>query len=195
MAHKAFSHARSDFRSELQLLIIQRNELFARSLSRYLGAHYAQVHVVRDAAAAEQILQSGGRFQLVCGQALGATDPDGVTCITRWREQFPGILRAVLATGAEGLQEVPAAIDAVFHKPSEPQKLLDLLQISTLTPNPTRQPQKAALTQESVSTEDLMKTTKSKTKAHDLKTLKDKNAIVARPSATAVSTAQGFTVA
>jgi|GEM_PF-4000307 len=195
MAHTAFSHAWSDFRSEVQLLIIQRNELFARSLARYLGAHYAKVHVVSTAAAAEQLLRTPGQFHLLCGHALGPSDPDGVSCIVRWKSEFPGVLRAVLATGAEGLADLPAAVDALFMKPSEPRVLLELLQVSNLIHTPTREPHLAANKQQSVSNEDLMKTTNTKTKAHDLKTLKDKAAIVARPSATAVSTAQGFTVA
>jgi DNA-binding NarL/FixJ family response regulator len=196
MAHTAFSHAWPDFRTEVHLLIIQRNELFARSLARYLGAHYAMVHVVGTAAAAELVLRAPGvRFHVVCGHALGPGDPDGVSCIVRWRNEFPGVLRAVLATGAEGVEDLPTAVDALFRKPSNPEVLLELLQISTLVQTPTQQPQVAANKQQSVSNEDLMKTTNTKTKAHDLKTLKDKTSIVARPSATAISTAQGFTVA
>ena len=40
-----------------------------------------------------------------------------------------------------------------------------------------------------------MKTTKTQTKAHDLKTLKEKSTITPRPSSATISTAQGFSIA
>lgn len=195
MGHKAFTPARLDFRSETQLLIVQRNELFARALARYLSAQYVRVLVANTAADAEALVRTAsGRMHVVCGYALGPGEPDGISCLARWRTEFPSVVsRAVLATGADELPPLPAAIDGVFRKANEPWELLDLLQVSTLTP--TQRPHLAAFNQDSVSNEDIMKTTKTQTKAHDIKTLKDKSAIVARPSATALSTAQGFSVA
>jgi DNA-binding response OmpR family regulator len=195
MAHKAFTRAWPDFRSETQLLIVQRNELFARSLARYLSAHYSRVLVASTAAAAEELLrESSTRLHVVCGQVLGAGEPDGVSCLVRWRAEFPDVVvRAVIATGADTLPTMPTAVDGLFRTPNDPRELLELLQIPALIP--TQQPHFATFNHDSVPNEDIMKTSKTQTKAHDIKTLKDKSAIVARPSATALSTAQGFTVA
>jgi DNA-binding NarL/FixJ family response regulator len=193
MAHKAFTPARRDFRSEIHLLIVQRNELFARALARYLSAHYEKVLVATTATAAEGWLStSNARFHVVCGQTLGLGDPDGVSCLVRWRAEFPNLARAVLATGAEGLPAIPSAIDGVFRKPSHTAELLELLQVSSFTAHPTQKPLLAALNPDS--NENIMKTSKTQTKAHDLKTLKDRTAVATRPGAAPVSTAQGFTV-
>jgi len=194
MAHKAlttahFSYASPDCRSELHVLIVQRNELLARSLARYLSAHYSRVVVASTAAEAETCLRSTtARLHVVCGQVLGDGEADGVSCLSRWRAEFPGVQRAILATGSDEPLGSTPGIDGVFHKPSEPRALLALLQIPALTATSTALPQAATH-------KDIMNA--NKTKAHDLKTLKERAAVAAASKASQTAlpkAAQGFTL-
>jgi len=194
MAHKAlttahFSYASQDCRSEVQVLIVQRNELLARSLARYLGAHYVRALVVSTAAEAESVLRSTtSLLHVVCGQVLGDGEPSGATCIGRWRAEFPHVTRAILATGSDEPIGSAAGVDGVFLKPSEPRDLMALLQAPALsTPRTDLQ---AAATHK-----DIMNA--NKTKAHDLKTLKERAAVAAASKAgqsAQPKVAQGFTV-
>jgi len=195
MAGAAFNRAAADFRSEVHLLIIQRNELLARSFARYLRPYYAEVHVAATAADADLVLPTlRTNVHVVCGQRLGADEVDGVGCIQRWRQQYPAIVRAVLASSAEIVRdEVPSGDDG-FRTPSEPRALEGLL-LSTPTGLRDELWQLSQFESPTTLTEDSMKTTKTQTKAHDLKTLKEKSTIAPRPSAGTLSTAQGFSVA
>jgi len=195
MASKAltssrFTHASADCRSEVHLLIVQRNELFARSLARYLSAHYSQILIVGTAADAEARLQNAPEttFHVVCGQTLGPGEPSGAACITHWRALFPAVARASRATGAEHPNEAAPGVDGVFRKPSDPRELLALLRLSAL-PALQPEPQLASIQK------DIM--TSNKTKAHDLKTLKERAAVAAASKAgqsAQPKVAQGFTV-
>ena len=128
MTHTAFNRATMDFRTEVHLLIIQRSELLARSFARYLRPHYAQVHLASSAVEARAFLSAAQTpLHVVCGQRLGPADADGMTCIQRWRLEFPLIARAVLATGSEHVPDGVPGVDAVFRTPGEPQVLETLL--------------------------------------------------------------------
>jgi DNA-binding NarL/FixJ family response regulator len=195
MAHTAFNRAAKDFRTEVHLLIIQRNELLARSFARYLRPYYAHVHVTSTARDAEDLLRTvQAPVHVVCGLRLAPIEADGARCIERWRREFPAIVRAVLATGADDVPSEVPGVDAVFHTPSEPRALEDLLRGSPRS-SLSDESKISQFGQQQILTEDSMKTTKNQTKAHDLKTLKEKSTIAPRPTAGTLSTAQGFSVA
>lgn len=189
-AHESFTGTRGSFTCATHLLIVQRNQLLARSLSRYLSDHYERVYTVATPEDGEVALADGHAhlWHLVCGQDFGDLI-DGVSCISRLRRGHPGIVRAVLATACDALPPLPASVDGVFHKPSHPAELLALLHGPSRFPLPTSLPHAATF-------EEIMKTTTPKT--HDLKTLKERTAIMStsKPTTTTVaSTSQGFTVA
>jgi DNA-binding response OmpR family regulator len=189
-AHQSFTGTRTSFTCATHLLIVQRNPLLARSLSRYLSDHYEHVCSVTAPEDAEVALADGRahRWHLVCGQDFDGLI-DGISCISRLRLGYPGIVRAVLATACDALPPLPSSIDGVFHKPNHPAELLALLH------GPSRLPLPTSL-QHAATFEEIMKTTIPKT--HDLKTLKERAALISTSKSTTTtvaSTAQGFTVA
>jgi DNA-binding response OmpR family regulator len=189
MAHKAVGVLRPDFKSEIHLLIVQRNQLLARSLARYLSAHYARVVVASTTGEAEARLQSGVgiRWHVICGQMF-ESGPEGISCLSRWRAEFPAIARAILATGCDAVEPLPAGVDGSFHKPNDPRELLALLQVHNRSTTPTE-------LHLASTNKDTMTSTKIKT--HDLKTLKDRTSTTAASKATPASmpkVAQGFTM-
>jgi hypothetical protein len=117
-----------------KLMIVQTHQLAASSLGRYLGQYFDVVRVARSRGEAEKLFREGSPFtHLVCGDDLGAHEPRGCELIVSWRRLYPGIARAVLATGAEphwhrsSTGNVTPGVDAVFKKPDEPGRLLNLL--------------------------------------------------------------------
>jgi DNA-binding NarL/FixJ family response regulator len=116
-----------------KLLIVQRNQLTARSLGRYLGRYFGAVSVVCSRSEAEALFHDGSLFtHLVCGDDFGTHELRGCELIVKWRNLHPEIACAVLATGADiraGSHGVGSAggVDAIFKKPDEPGRLLSLL--------------------------------------------------------------------
>jgi CheY-like chemotaxis protein len=120
-----------DSRLPHALLIVQRNQLAARSLRRYLGPYFHDVSVASSREDAERLLQENAQFtHLLCGDDLGTSEPRGCELIAAWRRAHPEICRAVLATATEMKKETPSGVDAVFEKPAEPSQLLELLGIT-----------------------------------------------------------------
>jgi len=178
---------RPGFKVETPILVVQRNAFLARSLGRYLAAHYATVHVTASPSEAERYLaaEPNAPWRLVCGQAFGADEPDGISAIAAWRARYPGIFRAILATGAGISGPCPVGVDGLFEKPGAPADLLELLSLDCNTKNPIVPLER--------NHEYPMKNTTPK--LHDLKTLKERvSAQTNTKSSTAqVSTARGFT--
>lgn len=124
-SHASIESARLDRR----LLVVQRNPFVARSLARYLGADFSKVDVAYDCAAAEVILADPSRTptHLVCGQNFGTGEVSGSELCAKWRGRFPALERVVLATSELIAAGPLPGVDAVFHKPARPQRLLELL--------------------------------------------------------------------
>lgn len=112
-----------------RLLIVQRNAFAARSMQRYLAAHFDSVQL---AEAGEQVaaLLSDGSYSpthLICGEDLGPYSECGSSLIPHWRALCPSLVCVVLATGALDLPRDLPGVDAVLQKPSEASRILALL--------------------------------------------------------------------
>ncbi len=114
------------------LLLIQQQAAVARALSRYLSNYYSEVVVADSPESAEDILgaMNPPPTHVVCGQYFGPDRPRGQELLTSWRGRYPGIRRAVLATGAEDLAPGLDGIDGVYQKPAPLSGLLTLLGLS-----------------------------------------------------------------
>jgi hypothetical protein len=119
------------------LLLVQKQASAARALGRFLTGYYRQVLVAETPEAAEALL---GKDQVptdvVCGQDFGPDRPLGQDLLRGWRRQHPGIRRAVLATGAEGVPDNIEGVDGIYQKPAPLSQLLHLLGVHSLESSP-----------------------------------------------------------
>lgn len=110
------------------VLLVQYQVSVARALSRNLTQFYRDVHLAVTPDEAELLLEKrNSQLHLVCGQYFGVGRPLGQHLIATWRERYPEIRRAVLATGAELDSEQLEGVDGVYHKPAPIFLLLNLL--------------------------------------------------------------------
>lgn len=110
------------------VLLVQYQVSVARALSRNLTQFYRDVHLAVTPDEAELLLEKrSSQLHLVCGQYFGLGRPLGQNLIATWRERYPEIRRAVLATGAELDSEQLEGVDGVYHKPAPIFLLLNLL--------------------------------------------------------------------
>jgi DNA-binding NarL/FixJ family response regulator len=112
-----------------QLLIVQRNELAARSLARHLSEEFDAVTFAHSPEEAEAVLSDPARSptHVVCGLNFGSGAPSGSELIPRWREAYPTLACVVLATGQGDLPEALDGIDGIYLKPSSPTLLARML--------------------------------------------------------------------
>jgi len=115
------------------LLLVQKQGSTARALGRFLTSYYQEVLVAETPEAAEALL-GGNRVatDVVCGQDFGPGRPLGQHLLPGWRRQHPGIRRAVLATGAEGVPDNIEGVDGIYQKPAPLSQLLHLLGVHSL---------------------------------------------------------------
>lgn len=175
------------------MLLVQHQALAARALARFLGKYYADLALAGSPEAAEELLtaRTGVPTHLVCGQNFGPDAPGGQDLVVSWRQRFPDISWAVLATGAEGLASNLVGVDAVYEKSARLSVLLNLLSV--------RDNSRSHLGSSYYSTQlkdDKMKEIQTP-KAHNVSTLKER--LVQAPKTDklpgSLSSAQGFAVA
>jgi hypothetical protein len=118
------------------LLLVQKQSSAARALGRFLTGYYQQVLVAETPEAAEALLfEDRVTTDVVCGQDFGPGRPLGQDLLRGWRRQHPGIRRAVLATGAEGVPDNIEGVDGIYQKPAPLSQLLHLLGVHSLDSN------------------------------------------------------------
>ena len=112
-----------------RLLIVQRNAFAARSMQRYLAAHFDSVQLAETGDQVEALLRDGSYSptHLICGEDLGPYSECGSRLIPQWRQLCPSLTCVVLATGALELPEQLPGVDVVLQKPSEAGRILALL--------------------------------------------------------------------
>ncbi|HXS15888.1 MAG TPA: hypothetical protein VN764_01795 [Polyangiaceae bacterium] len=115
------------------LLLVQKQGSAARALGRFLTGYYREVLVAETPEAAEALLdEERVATDVVCGQDFGPGRPLGQDLLAGWRRQHPGIRRAVLATGAEGVPDNIEGVDGIYQKPAPLSQLLHLLGVCSL---------------------------------------------------------------
>ncbi len=183
------------------LLLVQSQTLAARALGRFLRQYYDEVFVAETPEAAEHVLRCAAAppSHLICGEDFGPDRPRGCELVPYWRQRYPDITRAILATGAEGLKQTALpGIDGVFAKPAALSQLLDLLQLRRTQRSPAPQSGHVSSTSSTPTNptpymEQIMNT--KTPKAHNVDALKERLNPAAKPSnqPAPIRTAQGFT--
>ena len=114
--------------SKRTLLIVDDTLNVGRAISRVLGRHFDEVHVVTSGAEGDAVLEKTRVTHLVCDQSLGEEDPPGLELVPRWRKEHPSIERAIILTGfpEESLSATPG-VDAIVSKLTGTEELVSVL--------------------------------------------------------------------
>jgi DNA-binding NtrC family response regulator len=110
------------------LMIVDDTPNIGRALSRMIGRHFDEVHVLTGAAEASDLLGRTRVTHVICDQCLGEGDPRGLDLVPRWRRAHPSIERAIVLTGFDARTLVAGPeIDAVVSKLTGSHELMGLL--------------------------------------------------------------------
>jgi DNA-binding response OmpR family regulator len=112
-------------------LVVDRNELTARSLARYLSDEFDAVEVADGHERAQAVFDDATRAptHLVCGQNFGPNQTCGIEMVRKWREQTPSLERVVLATDPAQVPNDLNGVDWLCLKPLDPERLVALLDV------------------------------------------------------------------
>ncbi len=101
-----------------KLLILDDRADVLRSLARYFGAYFDEVHTAQSPEAAERILADSEPEALLCDYWLGHGMPTGTELVARWRARFGCLRRVALMTGTkDSALSGTESVDRVFEKP------------------------------------------------------------------------------
>jgi ActR/RegA family two-component response regulator len=110
------------------LMVVDDTPNVGRALSRMLGKHFDEVHVLGSAAEAASLLKQKPVTHVVCDQCLGKGDPRGLDLVPVWRREHPSIERAIVLTGLdETTLAAGPGIDAIVSKLTGSEELVRAL--------------------------------------------------------------------
>ena len=86
-------------------------------LTRRLGEFFVEFYGATNPADAEAILNAHPVTHLICDFDLGGWHPVGTDLVKKWRSLYPGIVRAIIHSGAQRsmIPTIPE-VDAVLSK-------------------------------------------------------------------------------
>ncbi len=106
------------------LLIVDDDELICRGVLRQLRGQFEHVYFATRPDDAERILEEFEVTTLVCDYDLGEAMPTGTELLTRWRQAYPNIRRAVIYSGADLSRiRMPEAVDTAVSKGASAEHL------------------------------------------------------------------------
>ena len=111
-------------------LAVDDHERVVEVLSRKLGEFFDEFYTATNPDDAEAILGACAVTHLVCDFDLGGWHPVGTDLVGKWRSQYPGIVRAIIHSGADRsmIPKIPE-VDAVLSKPASITALKTALHI------------------------------------------------------------------
>lgn len=116
------------------VLILDDDARVGKSVARILLCGFDRVFTATTPSQAEALLGSNRVTHLVFDCDLGEGQPKGTDLVSRWRNEYPAIERAVIVTGSR-LSEIdpPPEVDVVLSKPAARVELFAALAIDSPT--------------------------------------------------------------